>query len=168
MTVKTQAAEVWMDDVQMRPFPTYDGKTREESERYLQTTIRDVFTKKLAALGHKLVGGGVPNRITIEVKSWKQRNRSTTDILNSPSKAASETSVEIRLTLTTAAGAQTFEKLSASLPGQFFGSTNARELEGSPADKAFMIQHVAKQKATALANVLWKSVETSIRNLSLS
>ena len=101
----------------------------------------------------------------ITVESIDQRNRDRADILSNPTKGASLTKVEITLEQPGLDGKPMKEKIQGEAEAGYFGTTEMRNLSGSPEAKYYAIDLVNRDRARAVGKAVYNAVKGRLPGL---
>ena len=141
------------------------------SEDLVQSTVKDLKPHTLDKrpipafqdLAAKLSASTV---VLVEIDRVDQKDKSPEDVLANPSAPASDTKVDCRLWVYSAA-ANAFtvsgaDRLSGDAPGHHFGTTDRHELSGSPDDVAFAIRQVNQKRMEMVGKAVLKAVQAQL------
>ncbi len=111
-------------------------------------------------------GSSADRFVLIRLDKWKQKNRSSEEILLSPNRAASKTAVEVRMWTydpkTTTLIVPGRQVLTGMAGAGFFGTTNRGDMQGSPDARALEIRNNGRKRMQAIAAAVWDALKVQI------
>ncbi len=152
---------------ELKASPVFVEQTKNESKELLAQTIRETVRAKIEANDSIVVSAldattTADAELQITLLNFKQRNRSTQELLGSPNKGGSETTVEVSFTIVQGSDKATYPLLKGSAAGSYFGTTDRSDMIGAPTSKSTAIKVVNTQRAKALARAVWEAVRPTL------
>lgn len=158
--VLNTGAPVSMRPLEFKRLPKLAELAKEEAVDFMKTQGQIGFINEAKKNGVEVTfepSSTSPYIITVE--SIDQRNRDRADILANATKGASLTKVEITLEQPGADGKMMKERIKGEAEAGYFGTTEMRNLSGSPEAKYFAIDLVNRDRARAVGKAVYNAVK---------
>lgn len=157
--IKT-GSPVSLRPLEFKRLPKLAELAKEESVEFAKTQGQIGFANEAKKNGIEVTfDAASTSPYVITVESIDQRNRDRTDILANATKGASLTKVEITLQQPGSDGKPMKEKIKGEAEAGYFGTTEMRNLSGSPEAKYFAIDLVNRDRARAVGKAVYNAVK---------